>query len=102
MGRWVGDALCSSAKELTPMPRKSQPWPPPNVRLVATGTRVLILKGPMPYAAGVISEHRTEPYLKSYVVTRDDGQVVYASAYDLALETDAKAVPLGVRSPDDW
>ena len=83
------------------MKRKTLPWPPPNVRLVAQGTRVIVLKGALPHAAGVISELRTQTNLKSYVVTCDDGHVVYASAHDLALETDTQAVPLGVKPPED-
>jgi hypothetical protein len=82
------------------MKRKTLPWPPPHIRLTAQGTRVVILKNGPPHAPGVISELRTQTNLKSYVVTCDDGQVVYASGCDLALEADARAVPLAGRKPE--
>jgi hydroxymethylpyrimidine pyrophosphatase-like HAD family hydrolase len=69
-----------------------------NVRLVAEGTRVVVLTGGAPpYASGVISQVRPQTNLKAYVVTCDDGAVIYASAHSLAREDDATVQPLGVR-----
>ena len=57
------------------------------------GTRVIILTG----GAGEISEVRTEPHLRTYVITRDDGARIFASPYDLAREDDASRSPLAAR-----
>jgi hypothetical protein len=70
--------------------------PPPPERLTPEGTRVIVLKDGRS-AAGVISQVRTEPHLRTYVVTCDDGQVVFASPYDLALGADLEPTPLGPR-----
>jgi hypothetical protein len=78
-----------------------RPAPLAAVRLVAEGTRVVVLKGTAPYATGVVSQVRAEINLKSYVVTCDDGQVIFASSYDLAREEDATAQPLGRRPASD-
>ena len=67
------------------------------LRLVAPGTRVVILKGPAPHLGGVVLEVRLEPYLKAYVVRCDDGTTVYASGYDLAQEGDPGFTPLAPR-----
>jgi hypothetical protein len=69
--------------------------PPPNVRLTSEGTRVVVLKGGAPHPVGVISDVRLQTHLKAYVVTCDDGRVVYASGCDLAREDDGAATPLG-------
>jgi hypothetical protein len=71
--------------------------PDPNLRLTAEGTRVVVLKENGGLAPGIISQVRLEPHLRTYVVTCDDGQVVFASAYDLALEEDSSRTPLGLR-----
>ncbi len=74
---------------------------PANLRLVAEGTRVVLLRGgAKPPTAGTISSVRPQTNLKTYVVTCDDGVVVFASGYDLAREGDALARPLGA-SPHD-
>ncbi len=73
---------------------------PADVRLVAEGTRVLVLKGDAPpYPAGVITDVRPQTHLKSYVVTCDDGAIVFASGSELAREGDSMAVPLATRRP---
>jgi hypothetical protein len=80
------------------MSSRRRPYVPPvNVRLVAEGTRVVVLKDAAPRVAGVIRDVRTEPYLKSYVVSCDDGTIVYASGHDLAREDDGGITPLGPR-----
>jgi hypothetical protein len=66
-------------------------------RLVAPGTRVVVLKGPAPHVGGVVREVRLEPHLKTYVVTCDDGTTVFASGYDLAHESDVSGTPLAPR-----
>ena len=68
--------------------------PRPPIRLTPQGTRVVILKSTTPRQAGVVSEVRREPHLKSYVIACDDGTTVYASAHDLALEDDGSRTPL--------
>jgi hypothetical protein len=69
-----------------------------HTRLLAEGTRVVLLaRGDGPRLSGIVSDVRLEPYLKPYVVTCDDGRVVYAGGYDLAREDDASVTPLAVR-----
>ncbi|HKA86447.1 MAG TPA: hypothetical protein VKE22_02240 [Haliangiales bacterium] len=70
------------------------------LRLVAAGTRVVVLKGPAPHVTGVVREVRLEPHLRTYVVTCDDGTTVYASGYDLAHEGDLGITPLAPRPAD--
>ena len=65
------------------------------VRLAPLGTRVVVIKQGTPAVSGAISEVRHESHLKTYVVTCDDGSVVYASAHDLAREDDGTRSPLG-------
>jgi hypothetical protein len=69
-------------------------------RLVAAGTRVVVLKGPAPHVTGTVREVRLEPYLKPYVVTCDDGATVFASGHDLAREGDLDELPLAPRPED--
>ncbi len=64
-------------------------------RLTPRGTRVVVIKPGTPRTAGIISEVRPEPHLRTYVVTCDDGTVVYASANNLAREDDGTQTPLG-------
>jgi len=71
--------------------------PPVEVRLVAEGTRVVVLVGGAPGVAGIISAVRPQTNLRSYVVTCDDGKVVFASGCDLAREGDAGASPIAPR-----
>jgi hypothetical protein len=71
-----------------------------NVRLVAEGTRVVVLQPQGAPIAGIISGVRTATNLRPYVVICDDGARVYASSYHLALEDDAARTPLG-RPPAD-
>jgi hypothetical protein len=73
----------------------SQPFPVERVR--PEGTRVVVMKPNAPVVAGSITAVRLEPHLKRYVVRCDDGNTVYASAHDLALETDGARTPLGPR-----
>jgi len=69
---------------------------PLSLRLVAQGTRVVSLRDAPLRVAGVISHVRSEPHLKSYVVTCDGGEVAYASGYDIAREDDLSlTTPLG-------
>lgn len=63
------------------------------MRLAPQGTRVVVLKKE-PALGGVVREVRTEPYLRTYVVMCDDGELVYASGYELAREEDANRTPL--------
>jgi hypothetical protein len=58
---------------------------------------VIVLKGNPPHVAGTVSQVRREPYLKTYVVTCDDGAIVFGSSYDLAREGDLTMTPLGPR-----
>jgi len=68
---------------------------PANVRLSAQGTRVVLVRpAGVPEIAGTITQVRTAPYLRPYVVTCDDGAVVYMSSYQLALEADVQRTPL--------
>ncbi|HEY3356846.1 MAG TPA: hypothetical protein VGQ83_26580 [Polyangia bacterium] len=64
-------------------------------RLAPQGTRVVVLKR-QPCVAGIIREVRRETYLRTYVVECDDGEVVFASACDLAREDDAARTPFGL------
>ena len=66
------------------------------VRLAPTGTRVVVLQGPSS-RNGIIREVRLEPYLRTYVVGCDDGEVVFVSGHDLAREDDATRTPLAPR-----
>ncbi len=70
---------------------------PVTLRLVAQGTRVVVLRGEPPHVAGTVAEVRLEPHLKTYVVNCDNGTVVFASGYDLAREDDSGVTPLGPR-----
>ena len=65
-----------------------------SVRLVAAGTRVVVIKPDALPITGSVTDVRTAPYLRPYVVTCDDGALVYASSHDLALESDAARTPL--------
>ena len=56
--------------------------PVPQIRLFSEGTRVVVL-GSSPEIAGVITLVRPETHLKSYVVTRDDGVQIFASAREV-------------------
>lgn len=49
------------------------------------------------HRTGVVTEVRLEPHLKTYVVACDDGSTAFASAYDVALESDARRAPMGIR-----
>jgi hypothetical protein len=81
----------------------------PNVRMALAGTRVVIGAAGAARAAGVanganapevagfISAVRTEPHLRPYVVSCDDGTTRYASAYDLACEDDLRRTLLAPR-----
>ena len=60
--------------------------------LTPEGTRVVLLPS---QASGVILEVRREPFLKPYVVLRNDGVRVFVSACDLAREDDPDRAPLG-------
>ncbi len=73
----------------------SAPTPAP-VRLLQLGTRVVILAR-QPQQAGVVSEVRLEPHLKTYVVACDDGSTAFASCYDLAREDDPTRSAVGPR-----
>lgn len=64
-------------------------------RLTPEGTRVVLIKLNTPRASGAISQVRRESHLKTYVVTCDDGTIVFASPHDLALEEDSSRTPLG-------
>ena len=68
-----------------------------NVRLAAQGTRVVVIRPDTPQLSGTISNVRTATNLRPYVVTCDDGSVVFMSAYDLALEADTQRTPLAPR-----
>jgi len=70
--------------------------PPMNVRLLAEGTRVVLLRPPGLPVPGVVTDVRTEPHLRPYIVICDDGTRVFASAHDLALEVDVARTPLGL------
>lgn len=83
------------------MKRTSQHWPPANVRLVAEGTRVIVLKGAGPHPTGIITEVRTQTNLKPYVVICDDGAKIYASGHDLARADDGDIRPFTVRPKED-
>ena len=63
------------------------------MRIAPQGTRVLVLKR-QPHLAGMVREVRIEPYLRTYVVLCDDGELVYASGHELAREDDATCTPL--------
>lgn len=71
------------------------------MRLSAEGTRVVILRPGERGVTGIITEIRSEPHLRPYVVICDDGAKVFASPYDLCLEGDTTAAPLGPRPYDD-
>src|SRR5688572_16414114 len=72
----------------------------PSFRLVVEGTRVVVAGGVAVGAAGVISRVRPETHLKAYVVTCDDGAVIFASGHELAREDDLTRSPLGARRTD--
>jgi hypothetical protein len=82
--------------------RNRPPIAPASFRLVSEGTRVVVLKGGTPpFAAGTIKDVRTQTHLKPYVVSCDDGAVVYASGHELAREDDALARPLSASLYDE-
>jgi hypothetical protein len=62
------------------------------IRLASQGARVVLLH--QQSLVGTVREVRLEPYLRTYVVACDDGQVKYASGHDLALASDPTHTPL--------
>jgi len=63
-------------------------------RLVAVGTRVVVLRADAAHARGAVTEVRREPFLKAYVVALDDARVLFCSQHELALEGDVSFTPL--------
>lgn len=70
---------------------KKSPSAPIQVRLLAEGTRVVILAS-SPQVGGVISRVRPQTNLKTYVVTCDDGTPIFASGHEVAAVTEPVTV----------
>jgi hypothetical protein len=71
------------------------------VTRVAVGTRVVLIGSREGHGAGSIVAIRSEPWLRPYIVELDDGRRVYASAAQVADESDANRTPLGPSLHDD-
>ena len=70
-------------------------------RHAAIGTRVVLIDNRSHLGPGVIVAVRREPYLRPFVVALDNGEQVFASAFQVAREADQKRTPLGPSLHDD-
>ncbi|MFH0899825.1 MAG: hypothetical protein V2A73_04265 [Pseudomonadota bacterium] len=64
----------------------SPPYSTSTPPLVTEGARVTVSREGMRRRAGVVVSVRLEPYLKTYAVRCDDGELLYASRHEVSPE----------------